>query len=232
MSDPEMRLEREIDASQRHIKLIKDDLQRANGKVSGLKGTVKGLRAKVDTLKDTQAQAKSMREDIRADSATAELWRTISRASSESEELRELKLSAETSEGAATELIIRLREVADMLETEVSASELSSVENELTEYVEKQSEAERMATTMEKKRSAAKSEMDDKSAKLQAMKQRRLGNIASIMDDDTSDDVGLAGLFASPVDISERSAGERLGVGDVSGATGRVTRSKETSSKA
>ena len=238
MSDPEMRLEREIDASQRHIKLIRDDLQRANGKVSGLKGTVKALRAKVDSLKDTQAQAKSMREDIRADPATAELWRAISRASSECEELRDLKLSAETSEAAVNELITRLREIADMLETEVSAAELPTVEKELTEYVEKQSEAERMATTMEKKRNAAKAEIDEKSAKLQAMKQRRLGNIASIIDDDTSDDVGLAGLFASPVDISGRSAGERLGVGasvgDVSGSTGRVTRSKDkdTSSKA
>ena len=215
MSDPEMRLEREIDASQRHIKLIRDDLQRANGKVSGLKGTVKALRAKVDSLKDTQAQAKSMREDIRADPATAELWRVISRASSESEDLRDLKLSAETNEGAATELISRLREIAVMLETEVSASELPAVEKELTEYVEKQSEAERIATTMEKKRSAAKAEMDDKSAKLQAMKQRRLGNIASLVDDDSPGDVGLAGLFASPVELGTasgdtRSAEERL----------------------
>lgn len=225
MSDREMRLEREIDASQRHIRLIKEELKRANGKVSGLKGAVKGLRERVNTLKDTQAHAKSKRDDIRADPATAELWRAISKASSESDELRDLKNSAETTEAAATELITRLREIADMIETEVSASELPSVEKELTEYVEKQSEAERIANTMEKKRSAAKAEMDDKSAKLQAMKQRRLGNIASLVYDDSPGDVGLAGLFASPVELGTTS-------GDTRSAEERLVSTRRTRSQA
>ena len=145
--------------------------------------------------------AKSVRDDIRADPATAELWRVISKASSESEDLRDLKLGAETNEAAVTELITRLRDVADMLETEVTAAELPAVEKELTEYVEKQSEAERAAGTIERKRDAAKAGISEKSAKLHAMKQRRLGNITSLVDDDSPRDVGLAGLFASPVEL-------------------------------